>query len=132
MPHSTFKQLSNLTAGGTQRTWRWLIPIFLVLSFPAILLWLPWQYQQMETNHRQNQLIAATLWIEQTISSQQVQDARIPQYTQPYNLLYNPSAIYTNYSLPLFTGRQYLDSLISIYTVSSILSLRILLTVCAR
>ena len=49
---------------------RWLTPIVLVLLFLAVLLWLPWQAQQMEANERQEQLIADTLWVEQTIRFQ--------------------------------------------------------------
>jgi two-component system sensor histidine kinase DctS len=47
--------------------WRWLLPVLLVLLFLAVLLWLPWQARQMESNERQEQLIADTLWVEQTI-----------------------------------------------------------------
>ncbi|WP_373988865.1 PAS domain S-box protein [Duganella sp. BuS-21] len=49
---------------------RWLLPIMLVLFFLAILIWLPWQARQMESNERQEQLIADTLWVEQTIRFQ--------------------------------------------------------------
>jgi two-component system, LuxR family, sensor histidine kinase DctS len=50
--------------------WRWLLPVLpvlLVLLFLAVLAWLPWQARQMESNERQEQLIADTLWVEQTI-----------------------------------------------------------------
>ncbi len=47
--------------------WRWLLPVLLVLLFLAVLFWLPWQARQMESNERQEQLIADTLWVEQTI-----------------------------------------------------------------
>lgn len=47
--------------------WRWLLPVLLVLLFLAVLLWLPWQARQMESNERQEQLIADTLWVEQAI-----------------------------------------------------------------
>jgi two-component system sensor histidine kinase DctS len=49
---------------------RWLLPVMLVLFFLAILIWLPWQARQMESNERQEQLIADTLWVEQTIRFQ--------------------------------------------------------------
>lgn len=49
---------------------QWLLPTFLILLFLATLLWLPWQSQRMETNERQEQLIADTLWVEQTIRFQ--------------------------------------------------------------
>ncbi|MET3132719.1 two-component system sensor histidine kinase DctS [Oxalobacteraceae bacterium GrIS 1.11] len=53
---------------------RWLLPIVLVLLFLAILFWLPWQARQMESNERQEQLIADTLWVEQTIRFQLARD----------------------------------------------------------
>ena len=53
---------------------RWLLPILLVLFFLAILIWLPWQARQMESNERQEQLIADTLWVEQTIRFQMARD----------------------------------------------------------
>ena len=53
---------------------RWLLPMVLVLFFLAILIWLPWQARQMESNERQEQLIADTLWVEQTIRFQMGRD----------------------------------------------------------
>ena len=53
-----------------KQAWRWLLPILLVLLFLAILLWLPWQARQMEASERREQLIADTLWVEQTIRFQ--------------------------------------------------------------
>ncbi|MGV3742097.1 MAG: two-component system sensor histidine kinase NtrB, partial [Burkholderiaceae bacterium] len=50
--------------------WRWFLPVLLMLLFSIILLWLPWQAQRMEANDRQEQLIADTLWVEQTIRFQ--------------------------------------------------------------
>ncbi|MGZ5202964.1 MAG: ATP-binding protein [Telluria sp.] len=47
--------------------WRWLVPVLLVLLFLAVLIWLPWQAREMESNERQEQLIADTLWVEQTL-----------------------------------------------------------------
>ncbi|WP_244198952.1 sensor histidine kinase [Janthinobacterium svalbardensis] len=49
---------------------RWLLPVILLLLFLSILFWLPWQARQMESNERQEQLIADTLWVEQTIRFQ--------------------------------------------------------------
>ena len=49
---------------------RWLLPIVIVLLFMAILIWLPWQARQMESSERQEQLIADTLWVEQSIRFQ--------------------------------------------------------------
>jgi two-component system sensor histidine kinase DctS len=46
---------------------RFLLPAMLVLLFIAVLVWLPWQARAMESNERQEQLIADTLWVEQTI-----------------------------------------------------------------
>jgi two-component system sensor histidine kinase DctS len=53
-----------------RQAWRWLLPILLVLLFLSTLLWLPWQTQRMEASERQEQLIADTLWVEQTIRFQ--------------------------------------------------------------
>jgi two-component system sensor histidine kinase DctS len=47
--------------------YRWLLPLLLVCLFLAVLLWLPWQARQMESNERQEQLIADTLWVEQAV-----------------------------------------------------------------
>jgi len=49
------------------RRWRWLLPVLLVLLFLAVLVWLPWQAREMESNDRQEQLIADTLWVERTL-----------------------------------------------------------------
>lgn len=49
------------------RSWRWLMPVLLVLLFLAVLIWLPWQAREMEATERQEQLIADTLWVEQTL-----------------------------------------------------------------
>ncbi|GAA4012603.1 PAS domain S-box protein [Actimicrobium antarcticum] len=53
-----------------RQAWRWVLPVVLVLLFLAILTGLPWQAQRMEANERQEQLIADTLWVEQTIRFQ--------------------------------------------------------------
>lgn len=53
-----------------RRIWQWLMPMLLVLLFLFTLLWLPRQAQQMEATERQEQLIADTLWVEQTIRFQ--------------------------------------------------------------
>lgn len=52
---------------GRAGPWRWLVPVLLVLLFLAVLIWLPWQAREMESNERQEQLIADTLWVEQTL-----------------------------------------------------------------
>ncbi|HYD93692.1 MAG TPA: PAS domain S-box protein [Noviherbaspirillum sp.] len=57
-------------ARNRRQAWRWTLPILLVLLFLSTLLWLPWQAQRMEANERQEQLIADTLWVEQTIRFQ--------------------------------------------------------------
>lgn len=59
-----------LTQRWSNQKWRWLLPILLVLLFLTTLIWLPWQAQRMEANERQEQLIADTLWVEQTIQFQ--------------------------------------------------------------
>ncbi|MFL6707682.1 MAG: PAS domain S-box protein [Massilia sp.] len=46
---------------------RFLLPAVLVLLFIAVLVWLPWQARAMESNERQEQLIADTLWVEQSL-----------------------------------------------------------------
>ncbi|HYD80881.1 MAG TPA: PAS domain S-box protein [Paucimonas sp.] len=51
-------------------TWRWFVPLLLMLLFLPIVLWLPWQAQKMESTERQEQLIADTLWVEQAIRFQ--------------------------------------------------------------
>ena len=55
---------------GRRHAWRWLLPVFLLLLFLFALLWLPWQAQRMESTERQEQLIADTLWVEQTVRFQ--------------------------------------------------------------
>jgi two-component system sensor histidine kinase DctS len=55
------------TESGRAGPWRWLVPVLLVLLFLAVLIWLPWQAREMESNERQEQLIADTLWVEQTL-----------------------------------------------------------------
>ncbi|MEN9867797.1 MAG: hypothetical protein RL748_3387 [Pseudomonadota bacterium] len=49
------------------RKWRGVIPALLVLLFLATLALLPWQARRLEDMERQEQLIADTLWLEQTI-----------------------------------------------------------------
>lgn len=56
------------------RRWRWLLPVLLVLLFLAVLFWLPWQAREMEVNERQEQLIADTLWVEQTLRFELARD----------------------------------------------------------
>ena len=62
-----FRSLFSVALPSRRQAWRWLIPILLVLLFLSTLIWLPWQAQRMESNERQEQLIADTLWVEQTI-----------------------------------------------------------------
>ena len=49
------------------RSWRWLVPVLLVLLFLAVLIWLPWQARQIEASERPEQRIADTLWVEQSL-----------------------------------------------------------------
>jgi two-component system sensor histidine kinase DctS len=53
---------------------RWILPVSLVLLFLSTLLWLPWQAQRTEATERQEQLIADTLWVEQTVRFQLSRD----------------------------------------------------------
>src|SRR4051794_969070 len=53
-----------------KQAWRWLLPILLAVLILSTLLWLPWRAQQLEADERQEQLIADTLWVEQTIRFQ--------------------------------------------------------------
>ncbi len=55
---------------GRRRVLQWLVPVLFVLLILALLLWLPRQARQMEADERQAQLIADTLWVEQTIRFQ--------------------------------------------------------------
>lgn len=50
-----------------KQAWRWLIPLFLALLFLTTLIWLPLHEKQQEASERQEQLIADSLWVEQTI-----------------------------------------------------------------
>ncbi|MDB5798522.1 MAG: sensor histidine kinase [Paucimonas sp.] len=65
----SFKR-SIAALGGQRNMWRWLLPLLLLLLFLATMLWLPWQAQRMEATERREQLIADTLWVEQTIRFQ--------------------------------------------------------------
>ncbi|WP_151636814.1 sensor histidine kinase [Noviherbaspirillum aerium] len=65
-----FRQNFNFTLPTRRQGWRWVLPVLLVLLFLSTLLWLPWQTQRMESSERQEQLIADTLWVEQTIRFQ--------------------------------------------------------------
>lgn len=68
MPFPAFPPLSGFSR--RQASWRWLLPVFLLLLFLFALLWLPWQAQRMEATERQEQMIADTLWVEQTVRFQ--------------------------------------------------------------
>ncbi len=70
MPQQTPAAKFRITFPKRRQAWRWLLPVSLVLLFLGTLLWLPWQAQRMEANERQEQLIADTLWVEQTIRFQ--------------------------------------------------------------
>src|SRR6478672_2411588 len=63
----TMKTSFTLPRPVPEGPWRWLVPVLLVLLFLLVVLWLPWQARQMESNERQEQLIADTLWVEQTL-----------------------------------------------------------------
>src|SRR3569623_925934 len=53
-----------------KHAWQWVLPVLLILLFLFTLFWLPLQAQHMEANERQEQLIADTLWVEQTVRFQ--------------------------------------------------------------
>ncbi|WP_338846557.1 PAS domain S-box protein [Massilia sp. W12] len=53
-----------------RNSWRWMLPVVLVLSVLGIIVWLPWQLRQLETVERQEQLVADTLWVEQSLQFQ--------------------------------------------------------------
>src|SRR3569623_1603718 len=53
-----------------KHAWQWALPLLLILLLMFTLFWLPWQAQRMEANERQEQLIADTLWVEQTVRFQ--------------------------------------------------------------
>ncbi|GAB3547690.1 PAS domain S-box protein [Noviherbaspirillum agri] len=169
--------------------------MLLVMLFVSTLLWLPWQAQQMEATERQEQLIADTLWVEQTIrfqlerneesirligneissgylSGKRLQDrmavlirnnreleriiwldaegktvtatddsslfltdfsvpsrltaeraraTKTPQYSQPAPPPGLSGPMLMEYYVPLFSGEQYLGSLVASYSVASIL-----------
>jgi two-component system sensor histidine kinase DctS len=65
-----FASAFYLSLPARKRIWHWLVPVLLLLLFLSTLLWLPWQAQQIEATERQEQLIADTLWVEQTIRFQ--------------------------------------------------------------
>ncbi len=53
-----------------RNSWRWLLPVVLAMFVLGIVIWLPWQLRQLETVERQEQLVADTLWVEQSIQFQ--------------------------------------------------------------
>jgi two-component system sensor histidine kinase DctS len=70
MTNQQLRKRISLVFPTRKQAWRWLLPVLLILLFLSTLLWLPWQAQRMEANERQEQLIADTLWVEQTIRFQ--------------------------------------------------------------
>jgi two-component system sensor histidine kinase DctS len=64
------KRIAGFSFPSRRQALHWLPPVLLLLLFLSTLLWLPWQAQQMEATERQEQLIADTLWVEQTIRFQ--------------------------------------------------------------
>ncbi|WP_293779949.1 ATP-binding protein [uncultured Oxalicibacterium sp.] len=66
------KQLrfSNFSFPSRKQAWRWLLPLFLGLLFITTLIWLPIHEKEQETAERQEQLVADSLWVEQTIRFQ--------------------------------------------------------------
>ncbi len=72
MNHASSKLPAALI--GRRPPWRWLAVTLLVVLFFPIVLWLPWQAQRLEATERQEQLIADTLWVEQTMRFQLARD----------------------------------------------------------
>lgn len=69
--------IPDFLASARRQPWRWVLPIILVLLFLFIVIWLPWQAQHMESNEKQEQLIADTLWVEQAIRFQLRRDEEL-------------------------------------------------------
>lgn len=63
-------RFSNFSFPSRKQAWRWLLPLFLGLLFITTLIWLPIHEKEQETAERQEQLVADSLWVEQTIRFQ--------------------------------------------------------------
>jgi two-component system, LuxR family, sensor histidine kinase DctS len=74
MPSRKSNKKFNFGFPSGRRAWRWLLPILLVFLILSTLLWLPWRAQRTEADAHQEQLIADTLWVEQTIRFQLARD----------------------------------------------------------
>lgn len=61
---------AGIASSSRKLAWRWLLPLFISLLFVTTLIWLPLHEKQQETAERQEQLIADSLWVEQTIRFQ--------------------------------------------------------------
>ena len=72
-----FSIVPDFLASARRQPWRWVLPIILVLLFLFIVIWLPWQVHHLESNERQEQLIADTLWVEQAIRFQLRRDEEL-------------------------------------------------------
>jgi two-component system sensor histidine kinase DctS len=71
---TNFQPLRHVLPRRQRQTWRWILPVLLAVLFLSIMMWLPFQMQRMEQSERQEQLIADTLWVEQTIRFQMARD----------------------------------------------------------
>jgi two-component system sensor histidine kinase DctS len=67
---STLPRSPSFGFPSRKQAWRWLLPLFLALLFVTTLIWLPLHEKHQETIERQEQLIADSLWVEQTIRFQ--------------------------------------------------------------
>ncbi|HWT70657.1 MAG TPA: PAS domain S-box protein [Oxalicibacterium sp.] len=67
---STLPRSPSFGFPSRKQAWRWLLPLFLALLFITTLIWLPLHEKRQETMERQEQLIADSLWVEQTIRFQ--------------------------------------------------------------
>ncbi|MGB3836267.1 PAS domain S-box protein [Castellaniella sp.] len=63
----TFSLFSSISH---RRTLQWLVLVGCTVLFLLTVIWLPYKAQQIESTERQEQLIADTLWVEQSIRFQ--------------------------------------------------------------
>lgn len=69
----TIDSLTALRRSGWHRFLPVLLALLVVTVIPS-LVWLPWKSHQLESAERQQQLIADTLWVEQTVRFQLARD----------------------------------------------------------
>lgn len=74
MDSSNPTPIEILRSSDAKSALRWIIPLLLIVFSLLTLIWLPLYTQQQETGERQQQLIADSLWVEQTIQFQLSRD----------------------------------------------------------